>query len=67
MIWNALKFITLSEVIGWIAFVAVSLLLGAFGVGAQGTAGQIFMYALWIVLLVGAYHFLSRRRRTTKS
>ena len=62
MIWNAVKFITLSEIIGWIVFIAVALVLGAFGVRAEGTTGQVLMYALWIVLFFGAYQFLRRRR-----
>jgi len=66
MIWNAIKFITLSEIIGWAVFLVVALVLGAFGVQAKGTAGQAVMYALWIVLFFGAYQFLNRRRRARR-
>jgi hypothetical protein len=66
MIWNAIKFITLSEIIGWAVFLVVTLALGALGVRAQGTAGQAVMYALWIVLFFGAYQFLSRKRRARR-
>ena len=62
MIWNAVKFITLSEIVGWLVFVAVALVLGAFGVRAEGTVGQVLMYGLWIGLFFGAYRFLNRRR-----
>jgi hypothetical protein len=62
MIWNAIKFITLSEIIAWVVFVVVTVLLGFFGVTAEGTTGQIFMFAVWIVLFVGAYRLLKRRR-----
>lgn len=66
MIWNAIKFITLSEVLGWVAFVVVALILGAFGVRAEGTAGQVVIFALWIGLFFGAYQLLNRRRRARR-
>jgi hypothetical protein len=66
MIWNAIKFITLSEIIGWVVFAVVALALGAFGFRAEGTAGQVVMYALWISLFFGAYQFLNRQRRTRR-
>jgi hypothetical protein len=67
MIWNAVKFITLSEIVGWLAFIVVALVLGAFGVRATGTAGQVLMFALWIFLFLGAYQLLNRRRRANRS
>jgi len=60
--WNAVKFITLSEIIAWLVFLAVAVVLGAFGVRGEGTVGQAIMFALWIGLFFAAYRFINRRR-----
>jgi hypothetical protein len=61
MIWNAIKFITLSEIIAWIVFVSVTLVLGAFGVGVS-QASQAVIAVCWLVLFLAVYQFLHRRR-----
>jgi flagellin-like protein len=62
MIWNAIQFITLSEIIGWVVFIAVTVVLGAFGLRSDTGTGQAVMMICWLALFAGAYRLLSRRR-----
>ena len=61
MFWRAIKFITLSEIIGWVAFFVVVVTLGAFGIDAE-KSGQVILSVLCFALFVAAYRFLNRRR-----
>lgn len=61
MIWRAIKFITLSEVIAWVAFFFITLALWAFGVRAEGGKPAVMLFC-WIVLFVTTYQVLKRRR-----
>jgi hypothetical protein len=62
MIWSAIKFITLSEIIGWIVFIVVAIVFGSLGLRSDTGTGQAVMTICWLALFAGAYHLLSRRR-----
>jgi hypothetical protein len=52
MIGNAIKFLTVSEIIGWVVFLAVVLVVGASGLHAGGTTAQVVMYILAAALFL---------------
>ncbi|HEX3744973.1 MAG TPA: hypothetical protein VHW09_13615 [Bryobacteraceae bacterium] len=62
MIWNAIKFITLSEIAAWIVFIAVTVVLGSFGIRSDAGGVQTVMMICWLVVFAVTYHFLRRRR-----
>jgi hypothetical protein len=50
MIWNAIKFITLSEIAAWIVFIAVTVVLGSFGIRSDAGGVQTVMMICWLVV-----------------
>ena len=67
MIWNTVKFIALGDIVGWIAFIAVALVLGPFAVRAEGATAQVILWVVGIGLYFWAYQFLQRRWRARRT